>query len=1690
MLKSRKLKIIIGAVVMLAVLVGSSIWATSSIRKNSVEDFEYTTLATSDSVSSSLTQIDHIIENSNSTDDSVVTTYNVLIITPSSADVSAVKTFFEANSDGFKDYIVDDYRTIDATMSDSKVAVTVYTAASLNALSKEDVTAVINNADLIYLVGSDTAYTSGDDAFSEDLYDALHNYAFGASKPLIISYSLANSGADADVATIINNGVDSNVYFMTTQDFKNSWKRTRTLNIADWTISTAADNVVSTLESFMSSSRSLYISYALNSNTVPTGYDSWAAYWTRGGQSGSTLNVLYIYGDDGNTEFSHIETVASWMIGDGKNYVFSDVTGSYIPENVNVESAVASNLTVDSLYWDTAHTIKKYDYIFIAPDTYSADQDMSAEVVSELEMLSEDTSSLTYILFGTLVGATTVTSGGSNANEKENLTIDTSYNFGKLLDLSVTTTGYAKKSNVMVVGTEYMNTLAGDPSKNPVKAGEVASLINKSTYRGYAGTGAGSGSGSVSTTAFRVLELQPCYPIDLEMALNTESSSGKSYNYNGYTGIGNYYTTPSDVINTTEIDSYIGTSGTMTTEYYQWDLSKAKIAYALNMSVDQIELVQMSTEEFITSKTDVAESFDLIYIGGNTSALKPHTGYLYYMANYSSSASDGSVSYMVSNWFTMKTAASWNTNPDITAIYSMFSHTGEIASIVSNLNSDYSYSVMNGNDITYDRYTELVDYIDSGLPIVFSNEVWETYLEAKSDGYANYYIDPDSNMYALLSYADEQSSSSSNISTNWQIKTKDKYIEVNGTYYAVDTWSINADATQTVSNDSGTYGSASTVTTFTDDLSDVLYELVYGENSVTRPKYTIETNAVAYTEGDASTYVDTHSLTWTLTLQNAAAGHSYKAYLIEDADDNAEYELSEQLTSTEFVSGTATLTYEYPEDQFGAFSWGILVVDTTDTEKQPSTSYSAISMIQRSDSQPKKEATVLEIMPFKSTDVGTDAERGVSLYLDSTYQQSGVGSKFRYSTYTDYAYGEAPYGYAPILQARTYYSNDFGTLSIEQKTTYNGYYLGMYQSKIGINRYDTAGNYEDWTYNYFDSISEDYDITLDIMYLDDFEYYVSATRSLTDTQRENYAKDAADDLAVYESYFTEGTANYTALTTVENALIQALEDIRDGKGYGGYASSEFDTTDIDGIIQSGNYFRFFYSNNNGNASTQAFYNGVYAPYVEVHDKVIDAYRRYRHYSMLSYDWEEYLRSNYDVIVVGIFGNSSNFQDFSEDACTDLQNFLEANGSLFMTHDNISYDGNAVNYETTLRSYVGMSRFAQLTTAEDNTTVSKLTAEDSNRYFVTTLSSNGLLGSKNSSGVWATNVNTWLSATSDNFKKATIGYVGYTDYFLLFSTTQNRETMFYSFAEVNLYQALNYNFNFNSEEYTITGTTKAEQVNRGVVTTYPFYISSDMRISPTHNQTYALDLEDDQVTVWYTFAADNKSSSNGVTAKEASSLYAASPKDGMDSYYIYSIGNVTYCGVGHSVVTGGSRDNNDERKLLLNVLVNMAQNSGKTATVENDIILYDPDGTTVAPGNVVKWDAENSYYIEVNSSISYPEFAFSIKKSSSDTITDVQVFYDLDYAVDNESNDVYTDDENHVLVTLPSDIISLLANGDTYILSKENVPTLITKSEFFDAYDGSYTYLVVRVTVTDNKGKETVLVKRIKIMLTRELLDLT
>lgn len=112
----------------------------------------------------------------------------------------------------------------------------------------------------------------------------------------------------------------------------------------------------------------------------------------------------------------------------------------------------------------------------------------------------------------------------------------------------------------------------------------------------------------------------------------------------------------------------------------------------------------------------------------------------------------------------------------------------------------------------------------------------------------------------------------------------------------------------------------------------------------------------------------------------------------------------------------------------------------------------------------------------------------------------------------------------------------------------------------------------------------------------------------------------------------------------------------------------------------------------------------------------------------------------------------------------------------------------------------------------------------------------------------------------------------------------------------------------------TTTTSAVRLNEGPVTSYPYQIGSNITIQSTHTQYYQLDLEADDLTVWY--------------ALDKNAYTGSSYADGRNNYYIYNKGNITYSGVGHSAGL-----TTDEIKLFTNTIISAYRAGDSSVSIE-------------------------------------------------------------------------------------------------------------------------------------------------------------
>ena len=176
---------------------------------------------------------------------------------------------------------------------------------------------------------------------------------------------------------------------------------------------------------------------------------------------------------------------------------------------------------------------------------------------------------------------------------------------------------------------------------------------------------------------------------------------------------------------------------------------------------------------------------------------------------------------------------------------------------------------------------------------------------------------------------------------------------------------------------------------------------------------------------------------------------------------------------------------------------------------------------------------------------------------------------------------------------------------------------------------------------------------------------------------------------------------------------------------------------------------------------------------------------------------------------------------------------------------------------------------------------------------------------------------------------------------------------------------------------------ATQVNDGQITQYPYQISSKdlmeinntsykwLEISNTHYQWLQPNMELDRngdgkndIVVWYCI-----SGVAGGNYKDTN-IYNITPNDVVNNYYIYTMGNVTYSGAGHSSPGEYAKNTGKvaEIKLFVNTMI-AAYNAGVTAPsvsfkdksgskIQSVYMLYDPV-------NHIVLDDKNNGTISVN-----------------------------------------------------------------------------------------------------------------------------
>lgn len=337
-------------------------------------------------------------------------------------------------------------------------------------------------------------------------------------------------------------------------------------------------------------------------------------------------------------------------------------------------------------------------------------------------------------------------------------------------------------------------------------------------------------------------------------------------------------------------------------------------------------------------------------------------------------------------------------------------------------------------------------------------------------------------------------------------------------------------------------------------------------------------------------------------------------------------------------------------------------------------------------------------------------------------------------------------------------------------------------------------------------------------------------------------------------------------------------------------------------------------------------------------------------------------NSYDMIIVGFSDvidfsgtrqdneSEANLVKRNQNAILALNQYIESGKSILFTHDstsrfNANYDNDTKNilnnwnnysaeykwgyyFNTYIRNIVGMDRYNVLGDDPDSMYDFLATPND-------------------------TKNDNWKADSSKNNSKTKLS-MGYTDLELFNRYLKGQSSQYQLTCR---HDGSDYDGQYDNSKYQYYAT----QVNDGQITEYPFKIPEKLKISLTHNQYYQLNLDtyskdeeiDDDIVVWYCISDVEDS------GKKMDDIYQMTPNDVRNNYYIYTKGNITYSGAGHSKVnTTGTDDELAELRLFINTMVA----AYKAGIHSPSIVYHDADSDLAIDTTYVPYDRTEGVYL--------------------------------------------------------------------------------------------------------------------------------
>ena len=1020
----------------------------------------------------------------------------------------------------FVKQVINGWSTQNKTMTPNKISYHYIPVGSLTSTEKIDAAiSAVSKADLIYVSNDpDSSYSSSKD-IPEDLKLILSGAATSTYTPFIIDSptKTANGGGGGTSATTFTN--------LAQQVFAKAgyYKNTFSYDV------TGSSDITAYLDRMDKKSKWL-----------PISGDSKQVNWYTDDEGKTTARILTIQSSDtdnqittkfkdsmGLVAYDLTKLVAKDPAFDPTGKEAYDITGTDFkyygyrsnqksPDNVVLEKMAPADITADT-------DLGVYDLVIIESGVKNAA--ISSDVKNML-------SSMVYGMQHIVYDKTMTSSEGGE--DQDDIVKSSAVNYQYVVNKVADTNEVSRFTNVLVTGMAEMKIYGAATAPSGVKP--IADIINNGSYRG-------SGGGGSSSNLYTVLEVQPCYPIDLNLAkalrqrgINNLAGKDHKERRNDYDRTDIFYYIHYDSVLNKVTSDEISFDGGITSlsdmestddqatgksargdvqnanlittdnavDYYAWELSRAKVAYLTGLDYNKVNVVHMSTVEFNTSRETLMDNYDAIYIGGNWSALKD--------ANYIVSQMEGRGRYGRAN------------NP---TAYSMYYHNG------ATYNNGEGVGVLTGNDITWDKYTELQKYIAAGMPVVFTKPVTEAYYAAKQNGYNNRLMDPDSNVCKLMDlcmngtatetkadsgqlwYPTKQANVLAGFDPTDQIKvlndgsygtTYSGYATVFGGLPEPNAYYKDA-AGDTVPNPITT---PDTTAVNGEEFSQLLKE------SSERPKFSLLQAPATYVEGDDSTFITGNSISFQFDVASKA---DYTVTVYVDDNTNSRFEDTEVVYGPKKNPG-GKITANFSSSFDGALYWKF--------EIQSGNCKSSVTGLSKVKVKVKNYVNVLQIAPAAAANRSINSD--VSLLFCTECQQSrGILRGNRYSnvgkytdatTYNDIGFKDGGYDDIPgtLVNPATY---DPGFVNGAQNNK-----LGIHRHNFGIVKYDsnyTLGGYtglDNWETNWAEDVYADYDIDMDIWTTREYEAVVAdamtkVTADNADTALENYKTLAS----IYKNYY-------------------------------------------------------------------------------------------------------------------------------------------------------------------------------------------------------------------------------------------------------------------------------------------------------------------------------------------------------------------------------------------------------------------------------------------------------------------------------------------------------------------------------------------------------------------------------------------